>query len=84
MMMVQFENHHKRSRLEELKRLIDDEDYLNGAVVRFGERVGVATPINRFLNETLKMIASQPLEANLYRKNVKKFIEDLSETVRLN
>lgn len=59
-------------------------NYLNGAVVRFGERVEVATPINRFLNETLKMIASQPLEANLYRKNVKKFIEDLSETVRLN
>jgi 2-dehydropantoate 2-reductase len=28
-------------------------DYLNGAVVRFGERTGVATPVNRLLNETL-------------------------------
>lgn len=37
MMMVQFENHHKRTRLEELKRLIDDEDYLNGAVRRLAQ-----------------------------------------------
>ncbi len=28
-------------------------DYLNGAVVRFGERTGVPTPANRLLNETL-------------------------------
>lgn len=28
-------------------------DYLNGAVVRFGLRLGVPTPINRVLNETL-------------------------------
>jgi 2-dehydropantoate 2-reductase len=28
-------------------------DYLNGAVVRIGERTGVATPVNRLLNETL-------------------------------
>lgn len=28
-------------------------DYLNGAVVRFGERTGVPTPVNRLLNETL-------------------------------
>jgi 2-dehydropantoate 2-reductase len=28
-------------------------DYLNGAVVRFGERAGVLTPVNRLLNETL-------------------------------
>ncbi len=28
-------------------------DYLNGAVVRFGERAGVATPTNRLLTQTL-------------------------------
>ena len=28
-------------------------DYLNGAVVRFGEKTGVPTPINRLLNDTL-------------------------------
>jgi 2-dehydropantoate 2-reductase len=28
-------------------------DYLNGAVVRFGKKTGVATPVNRLLNDTL-------------------------------
>ena len=28
-------------------------DYLNGAVVRFGEKVGIKTPVNQVLNETL-------------------------------
>jgi 2-dehydropantoate 2-reductase len=31
-------------------------DYLNGAVVRFGERLGVPTPVNRVLNQTLNAI----------------------------
>jgi 2-dehydropantoate 2-reductase len=31
-------------------------DYLNGAVVRFGERLGVPTPVNRALNQTLDAI----------------------------
>ena len=28
-------------------------DYLNGAVVRFGQRFSVPTPVNRLLTETL-------------------------------
>jgi 2-dehydropantoate 2-reductase len=28
-------------------------DYLNGAVVRAGEKMGIPTPINRLLNDTL-------------------------------
>jgi 2-dehydropantoate 2-reductase len=28
-------------------------DYLNGAVVRFGQRAGVATPVNQWLNRML-------------------------------
>jgi 2-dehydropantoate 2-reductase len=31
-------------------------DFLNGAVVRFGERMGVVTPANRLLNETLQRL----------------------------
>jgi len=31
-------------------------DYLNGAVVRFGERLDVPTPVNRALNQTLSAI----------------------------
>ena len=28
-------------------------DYLNGAVVRYGEKLGIPTPANRLLNEIL-------------------------------
>jgi 2-dehydropantoate 2-reductase len=28
-------------------------DFLNGAVVRYGEKTGVPTPVNRMLNQTL-------------------------------
>lgn len=58
-------------------------DYLNGAVVRFGERVGVATPVNQFLNQTLLAISESPIESNVYRKNPEKLIEDLSRRVRI-
>ncbi|GAP10554.1 2-dehydropantoate 2-reductase [Bellilinea caldifistulae] len=58
-------------------------DYLNGAVVRFGERLGVATPVNLFLNEALLSIAERPLETNIYRKNPDRLIAVLSERVRL-
>jgi 2-dehydropantoate 2-reductase len=46
-------------------------DYLNGAVVRFGESVGVATPVNRLLNETLLSLTrgEVPLETCRNRKN---------------
>lgn len=39
-------------------------DYLNGAVVRFGSHVGVETPVNRLLNETLLALTrgETPLE----------------------
>lgn len=58
-------------------------DFLNGAVVRFGEQVGVATPVNQFLNQTLLSIAESPIELNIYRKNPEKFIEDVSRIVRI-
>jgi 2-dehydropantoate 2-reductase len=40
-------------------------DYLNGAIVRYGERLGIPTPANRLLNETLLKLArgETPLEA---------------------
>jgi len=31
-------------------------DYLNGAIVRFGKRLDIPTPVNRVLNETLKAL----------------------------
>jgi 2-dehydropantoate 2-reductase len=46
-------------------------DDLNGAVVRAGERVGVATPVNRYLTETLLALTRHdlPLETYAHRPN---------------
>jgi ketopantoate reductase len=31
-------------------------DWLNGAVARYGERLGLSTPVNRTLNQTMKLL----------------------------
>jgi 2-dehydropantoate 2-reductase len=36
-------------------------DYLNGAVVRIGRQVGVSTPVNQLLNQTLMKLISGSL-----------------------
>jgi 2-dehydropantoate 2-reductase len=41
--------------------------WLHGAVVRHGERVGVATPVNRWLSETLTSLVQGELPLNAYR-----------------
>ena len=41
-------------------------DYLNGAVARFGERLGVPTPVNQRLNETLLVMAEGKLPLDTY------------------
>ena len=43
-------------------------DFLNGAVVRAGRRLGIATPINEFLNETLQELSSGDLPLGTYAK----------------
>jgi 2-dehydropantoate 2-reductase len=52
-------------------------DYLNGAVVRFGERLHIPTPINRWLNQTLLNLTqgSLPLEAYTHRPD--KYLENI-------
>lgn len=49
-------------------------DYLNGAVVRFGERAGVHTPVNAFLNRTLLDLTSGKLELSAYASQPDKFL----------
>jgi len=46
-------------------RGVSEVEYLNGAVARYGERLGVPTPVNRFLSETLMALTRGeiPLEA---------------------
>ncbi|HPH94901.1 MAG TPA: ketopantoate reductase family protein [Anaerolineaceae bacterium] len=41
-------------------------DYLNGAVVRFGQKTGVATPVNQLLNETLLALTSGKLKVEVF------------------
>jgi 2-dehydropantoate 2-reductase len=53
-------------------------DYLNGAVVRFGERFRVAAPINRWLNQTLLAMTSGSLAKAEYARQPKKFIQDIT------
>ena len=52
-------------------------DWLNGAVVRAGHRVGVATPVNKILNETLlgMLAGDQPVSA--FRRNPAKLLAAL-------
>jgi len=41
-------------------------DYLNGAVVRSGERLGIPTPVNRSLNEILLSLTSKGLPLDTF------------------
>lgn len=44
-------------------------DYLNGAVVQLGKSVGVPTPVNATLSETVRRLAKHPADRNEYRQN---------------
>jgi 2-dehydropantoate 2-reductase len=53
-------------------------DYLNGAVVRFSERLNVPTPVNHWLNQTLLNLTQGILPLDEYSHDPEKFIRDLS------
>ncbi len=44
-------------------------DFLNGAVVRFGQRLGIPMPINRVLNETLLALSRGDLSLRDFQKH---------------
>jgi 2-dehydropantoate 2-reductase len=48
--------------------------WLNGAVVRKGDEVGVATPVNRLLTETLLSLLGVPQAQAAWRRNVPRLI----------
>jgi 2-dehydropantoate 2-reductase len=54
-------------------------DYLNGAVVRFGELLNITTPVNRWLNQTLLKLTKDLLPINEYAQQPDKFITDLNK-----
>ena len=51
-------------------------DYLNGAVVRFGERLGIPTPVNSWLNQTLLSLTQGKMPVDIYSHNPEKYIID--------
>jgi len=54
-------------------------DYLNGAVVRFGERAGIPTPVNRLLNETLLGLTEGTLPLEAFSRQPDKLIDRLAQ-----
>lgn len=56
-------------------------EWLNGAVVRYGERVGVAAPVNRFLNETLLALTRNELPREAYARQPEKLLSHLAGTL---
>ena len=51
---------------------------MNGAVVHFGERLGVETPVNRLLNRTLQALASGQMPRDTYAHNPEKLLKGLA------
>ncbi|MHB2019232.1 MAG: ketopantoate reductase family protein [Candidatus Xenobia bacterium] len=50
--------------------------YLNGAIVRFGETVGLRTPANDFITRTLEGIVSGEIPWDRYRKRPDDLVKD--------
>lgn len=49
--------------------------FLHGAVVRFGEKYGIPTPVNRFLTETLLALTEGRLPLDTYALQPEKFLQ---------
>jgi 2-dehydropantoate 2-reductase len=52
-------------------------DYLNGAVVRFGKRLNIPTPVNYWLNQTLLKLIHGNLPMDSYSRKPDKYLRDL-------
>lgn len=52
--------------------------YLNGAVVRAGEKTNVATPVNKFLTDTLMSLTRKEIPLEEYAHQLEKFLARLS------
>ena len=53
-------------------------DWLNGAVVRYGEKAGVPTLVNKLLTETLLALTKGELPLKTYSRQPEKFISIVS------
>lgn len=55
-------------------RKVSEVDYLNGAVVRAGERAGVPTPVNKSLTQTLLALTRGELPVEAYAHQPQKIL----------
>lgn len=51
--------------------------YLNGAVVRFGEKLGIRTPVNRTLAEILQQMTERKIAMDAYRHQPDKLLAQI-------
>ncbi len=59
-------------------RGISEVDYLNGAVVRFGDKMRIDTPVNRLLNETLLALTRGELPMETYAHQPERLLNKLT------
>jgi 2-dehydropantoate 2-reductase len=58
-------------------------EYLNGAVVRFGERLNIPTPVNSWLNQTLMRLTNGDLPLDKYTRQPEKYLDHISSLVQV-
>ncbi len=58
----------------------NEVEYLNGAVARYGNELGVPTPINRLLSETLMSLTKGELPVDTYAGKPKKLLDVFSKS----
>ena len=56
---------------------VSEVEYLNGAVVRYGVRLGIPTPVNRLLTQTLTALVNGEYQAERFDHNPERLIEML-------
>ncbi|MEA4906185.1 MAG: 2-dehydropantoate 2-reductase [Anaerolineaceae bacterium] len=59
------------------KRGRSEVEYLNGAVVRYGESLGIPTPVNRALNEILTKLSSGDLPLSTYAHHPERLLAEI-------
>jgi 2-dehydropantoate 2-reductase len=59
-------------------------DYLNGAVVRFGKRLGINTPVNSSFNSILIALTEGNLPLSAYAHNPEKLLNAINQNRQVN
>lgn len=54
-------------------------DYLNGAVVRAGEKLGIATPVNRVLTELLLALTAGEIPGDAFAHQPERLLEEIGK-----